>query len=127
MNIQPATPAASHSGAQSAAPSGPVASSAGNTSSAQIAAGEGAQNTSGSPASASLSPAAVAKALEQMNQVASSSGLKVEIDSTAPVSQLWINVVDQSTGEVIQKFPPEVFRQMVESGDYRGLVVDEKS
>ena len=76
--------------------------------------------------SSTLSPKAVANALEQMNQAVQSKGLKVEIDTSAPANQLWINVIDQASGQVIEKLPPQTIRQMVEKNDYRGFMIDEK-
>lgn len=65
-----------------------------------------------------------AKALEDINRRLAESSLRVEFDTTAPPNQLWLNVIDQDTGEVIQKIPPEGTRRLLEDPGAKGIVID---
>ncbi len=62
--------------------------------------------------------------LVQLNQQLQSSNLKVEFAADEPPHQIWIDVIDQSTGQVIQKIPSEILRKFAETQQLSGLNFD---
>jgi len=75
---------------------------------------------------AGLSKADLQKGVDKLNQLLAGSRTRVEIDAQAPKNRLWLNVVEQSTGQVIQRFPPEGLRNFMETSNAKGLTMDLK-
>jgi uncharacterized FlaG/YvyC family protein len=69
----------------------------------------------------------VDKALEELNKKLESSGTRVELAPDRPPNHLWLNIVDQATGQVIQEFPPEGLRHFMETGSVKGITFDKRS
>lgn len=67
------------------------------------------------------------QAVDQLNQTLMQSNLKVEVAQKEPTNQVWLNVVDKTTGQVIQRIPPEGLRQSVETQLGKGLSINQKS
>lgn len=65
-----------------------------------------------------------AKSLDDINRHLAESALRVEFDTTAPPNQLWLNVIDQDTGAIVQKIPPEGTRRLLEDPGAKGIVID---
>ncbi|MCL6593869.1 MAG: flagellar protein FlaG, partial [Alicyclobacillus sp.] len=55
----------------------------------------------------------VQNALGTINQHLAAVSLQVNFDTEAPTDQIWLNVVDPTTGQVVQKIPPEQVRELV--------------
>jgi uncharacterized FlaG/YvyC family protein len=92
-----------------------------------------ANSTSSGPGDHDASPAGTADALqkliERLNAELSPSR-EVHFDAGAPVGQVWLNVIDQRTGEVIERIPPERVRELAaadgQASAYQGLAVDKR-
>jgi uncharacterized FlaG/YvyC family protein len=69
----------------------------------------------------------VQKVLEELNKKLESSGTRVELAPDRPPNDLWFNVVDKTTGHIIQEFPPEGLRRFQETGALTGLTIDRRS
>lgn len=50
--------------------------------------------------------------------------LKAEIAKDKPVNSIWINFVNQSTGEVVFRFPPEIIRLLSQYRQASGIIAD---
>jgi flagellar protein FlaG len=61
-----------------------------------------------------------------MNQKLANTNLKVEFAADQPVGDIWLNVVDNETGKVIQKLPPDSVRKAAESLSLKGLQIDQQ-
>ncbi|MCL6454449.1 MAG: flagellar protein FlaG [Alicyclobacillus sp.] len=71
-----------------------------------------------------LSDTALQKSVDRLNQLLAGGPTRVEIDTSAPTNDVWLNVVDKATGTVIERFPPEGLRHFVETANPRGLTRD---
>ncbi|MCL6636642.1 MAG: flagellar protein FlaG [Alicyclobacillus sp.] len=60
-----------------------------------------------------LSAQQVQNALATINQHLVQTPWQVHFDTEAPADQIWLNVVDRNTGQVVQKIPPEQVRELV--------------
>jgi uncharacterized FlaG/YvyC family protein len=69
----------------------------------------------------------LAKAVEELNKRLVSGSTEVVMDFDAPANRIWLNVIDKTTGEVIQKIPPEGLRKYLESNSIAGLALDVQS
>ncbi|MCL6442190.1 MAG: flagellar protein FlaG [Alicyclobacillus sp.] len=72
----------------------------------------------------SLNRDALDKALESINQHLAKSNMQVEYDLSAPVGHVWLNVIDQSSGAIIQKIPPDAVRKLLDNPNAAGLFID---
>lgn len=84
------------------------------------------QQAAASGSQGGFSPVDLQKSVDKLNQMLAGSQTKVEVDAKSPANQLWLNVVDQSTGKVIQRFPPEGLRNFMETSSTKGLALDLK-
>lgn len=50
--------------------------------------------------------------------------LSVQFDKNEPTNQIWLNLIDNTTGEVIMKLPPEAIRMMIQHNQASGLMTD---
>jgi uncharacterized FlaG/YvyC family protein len=66
----------------------------------------------------------LAKAVEELNKRLVSGSTEVVMDFDAPANRIWLNVIDKTTGEVIQKIPPEGLRKYLDSNSIAGLALD---
>jgi uncharacterized FlaG/YvyC family protein len=89
----------------------------GNTSNS----GSGQSSGSGSN---SVDTSNLQKGIEKLNQILASSQTKVEMAQDTPPNQIWLNVVDSTTGQVIERLPPEGLRQFMETHNAKGLAMD---
>jgi uncharacterized FlaG/YvyC family protein len=64
--------------------------------------------------------------MQAFNQKLASSNLKVEFAADQPVGNIWLNIVDNTTGKVIQKLPPDSVRKAAESLSLKGLQIDKQ-
>ncbi|WP_035487427.1 flagellar protein FlaG [Alicyclobacillus contaminans] len=64
------------------------------------------------------------RAVDELNQHLAGMQTQVVFDPQSPPNELWLNVVDKQSGQVIQKFPPEGLRKFAESRQITGLTVD---
>ncbi|MFB5192882.1 flagellar protein FlaG [Alicyclobacillus fastidiosus] len=64
------------------------------------------------------------KTLDDWKQRSIQPNLSVEFDKDTPSNQIWMNLVDNTTGQVIYKFPPEAMRMLAEHKQANGLVTD---
>jgi uncharacterized FlaG/YvyC family protein len=69
----------------------------------------------------------LAKAVEELNRRLVSGSTEVVMDFDAPANRIWLNVIDKTTGEVIQKIPPEGLRKYLDSNSIAGLALDIQS
>jgi uncharacterized FlaG/YvyC family protein len=69
----------------------------------------------------------LAKAVEELNKRLVSGSTEVVMDFDAPANRIWLNVIDKTTGEVIQKIPPEGLRKYLDSNSIAGLALDIQS
>jgi uncharacterized FlaG/YvyC family protein len=69
----------------------------------------------------------LAKAVEELNRRLVSGSTEVVMDFDAPANRIWLNVIDKTTGEVIQKIPPEGLRKYIDSNSIAGLALDIQS
>lgn len=67
------------------------------------------------------------QAVKKLNQQLMQSNLKVEVDQKEPTNQIWLNVVDKTTGQVILRLPPEGLRQSVETQLSKGMSINQKT
>lgn len=56
------------------------------------------------------------KVVSSLNQQFASSNVKAEFASDAKSGEVWINMVDKSTGKVIFEIPSEAVRKLAEDG-----------
>lgn len=66
------------------------------------------------------------KAVDDLNARLEGSSMKVVLDPNTPANQLWLNVVDNVSGKVIEKIPPEGLRRFLETNNTNGLKIDLK-
>jgi uncharacterized FlaG/YvyC family protein len=66
------------------------------------------------------------KAADDLNKKLEGSSMKVVLDPNTPANKLWFNVVDNVSGKVIEKLPPEGLRRFIETNDASGLKLDMK-
>ncbi|GEO26658.1 hypothetical protein AAC03nite_24430 [Alicyclobacillus acidoterrestris] len=64
------------------------------------------------------------KLLDDWKQRAIQPNLSVQFAKDAPTNEIWMNLVDNSTGQVVYKFPPEAMRMLKEHKQANGLVTD---
>ncbi|EPZ43361.1 flagellar protein FlaG [Alicyclobacillus acidoterrestris] len=64
------------------------------------------------------------KLLDDWKQHAIQPNLSVQFARDAPTNEIWMNLVDNSTGQVVYKFPPEAMRMLKEHKQANGLVTD---
>jgi uncharacterized FlaG/YvyC family protein len=104
----------------------PAQSSPGGSNQAQVPgnssdSGSGQSTGAGSNA---IDTAKLQQGIEKLNQILASSQTKVEMAQDTPPNQIWLNVVDSTTGQVIEKLPPEGLRQFMETHNAKGLAMD---
>lgn len=71
-----------------------------------------------------IDPIKLQKGIDKLNQILAPSQTKVEMAQDTPPNQIWLNVVDSTTGQVIEKLPPEGLRQFMETHNAKGLALD---
>ena len=62
--------------------------------------------------------------MHHINQKLASSNLKVEFASEQPPGDIWLNVIDASTGKVIQELPPDATRRLAATQSLTGIQID---
>lgn len=67
---------------------------------------------------------AIRQVIDQWTQQASRPGMAVQIAADEPKNEIWLNLVDQSTGQIVMKFPPEALRLLESHHQARGLATD---
>lgn len=63
-------------------------------------------------------------AIKNWQKQLSQPNIKVEFASNEPMNRVWINIIDNNTGQVVYKFPPEVIRILSSHAQTNGLVTD---
>jgi uncharacterized FlaG/YvyC family protein len=63
------------------------------------------------------------RAVDEVNQHLGKRDTRVELQYDPAANRIWLNIVDQHTGQVIQEIPPEGIRRLLE-GDLQGLISD---
>jgi uncharacterized FlaG/YvyC family protein len=81
---------------------------------------QSAQNTGIAP----IDAAKLQKGIEKLNEILAPNQTKVEMAQNAPPNQVWLNVIDSTTGQVLEKLPPEGLREFMETHDAKGLAMD---
>jgi flagellar protein FlaG len=70
----------------------------------------------------------VAKEIEDVNEKLQQDNHKVVFQYDDKIHRVWLNLVDKSTGKVIEEMPPEIIRKLAERlGDIKGLIIDKHS
>lgn len=97
----------------------------GTTSSSQDASTTTSGNSAAAQQNASDSPSSkLQKMMDTWKAQSVQPNLSVQFDSNEPTNQIWLNLVDQTTGKVVMKLPPEALRMMVQHNQAAGLVTD---
>lgn len=66
------------------------------------------------------------KVVNELNQRLNGSQTTAVLDSSAPANQVWVNIVDKDSGQVIERFPPDALRKFSETGQLSGFSVDQR-
>ncbi|MDQ0190671.1 flagellar protein FlaG [Alicyclobacillus cycloheptanicus] len=80
------------------------------------------------PSKTSVSPGSLSifsRAVEQLAQKTGNASLQVEFDTQKHPGEVWLNVVDKNTGQILFEIPAQAIRQM-EQGNMNsaGILVD---
>jgi uncharacterized FlaG/YvyC family protein len=76
-----------------------------------------ATSTSGSADSLSVNKAHSETIMQQLNQKLYPQGLEAKFQFDRTSHMTWINVVNKATGQVVDKYPPEAVRQLMDKVD----------
>jgi uncharacterized FlaG/YvyC family protein len=70
----------------------------------------------------------IQKAVDDLNRKMQHEDRAVVFDYDPKANRVWLNVVDKTTGKVLDEMPPEIIRKLVQSlGDIKGLIIDKHS
>lgn len=64
--------------------------------------------------------------IEQLNQKLYPQGLQAVFQYDNKAHMTWLNVVNKATGQVVDRFPPEKIREMVDAAANAGLSYDKR-
>ncbi|WAH37691.1 flagellar protein FlaG [Alicyclobacillus dauci] len=62
--------------------------------------------------------------IDEWKRLSIQPNLKVEFAKDEPTNSIWMNLVDNATGQVVLKFPPEAVRLLKQHSQASGLVAD---
>ncbi|WP_303799771.1 flagellar protein FlaG [Alicyclobacillus macrosporangiidus] len=66
--------------------------------------------------------------LKGIERLASQHDVEVHFHYEPKVHRVWLDVVDKTSGKVVEEIPPEAIRHLIESlGSTTGLLVDKRS
>lgn len=70
----------------------------------------------------------VQKAIDDINRKLQHQDQEVVFDYDPKANRVWLNVIDKTTGKVLDELPPDIIRKLADSlGDIKGLVIDKRS
>lgn len=64
------------------------------------------------------------KGIDSINHMLSSQQTKVVLAKDTPPHQIWLDIVNATTGQVIERLPPEGLRQFMETQNAKGMAMD---
>ncbi|MCF8568450.1 flagellar protein FlaG [Alicyclobacillus tolerans] len=115
-----ATSSTSNSTPQQATNEQGAPSSAGSN---RIEAGGGTSNSHNGSAEG---PSSSATLVEQLNKKLYPQGLQAVFQYDQKSHMTWLNVVNKATGQVVDRYPPEKIREMVDSTVASGVTFDKR-
>lgn len=73
-------------------------------------------------------PKAVAKMVEQFNRELDLSQRQIVFQFDKISHQIWLNVIDKTTGQVVAEYPPETIRRIADGySSVAGLAIDKQT
>lgn len=64
--------------------------------------------------------------IDQLNQRLFPQGLQAVFQYDEKAHMTWLNVINKATGQVVDRYPPEKIRQMVDAATTTGLSYDKR-